>query len=255
MTQEAFQPIAVRPPSSSPFLFRIRCLVDLQLGTVAEYLRPSMLDLHGRILDVGAGESPWREWLPQGCRYQGIDIDSSSEYGMSANRKDIVYYDGKVIPFPDASFDGAICIEVLEHVERPDAFVSEISRVLKGSSLLLLSVPWSARRHHVPHDYHRFTRERLSFLLTENGFSDVQIWERGNDIGVIANKLIVLTIRLLRPSRGIHRLWTIPLAVLVAPMAVGMLLGAHVSAAIGRGSKEDPLGYFVRAVRRPTGGS
>lgn len=255
MNVEAFQPISIKPPSSNRMLFWVRCLVDLQLGSVVRYLRPSMSRLQGRILDIGAGESPWREWLPPDCQYQGIDVDNAGEYGMSPNRKDIVYYDGKIIPFPDASFDGAICIEVLEHVAKPEGFAAEISRVMKANAILLLTVPWSARRHHLPHDYHRFTRERLTLLLTENGFSDVQIWERGNDIGVIANKLIVLTIRLLRPNRGLHRLWTIPLAVLVAPMAAGMLLGAHISTAVGLGSKEDPLGYFVRAVRRPADGS
>lgn len=251
MSQERFRPIAVKPPSSNPALFWVRCLVDLQLGTIVKYLRPSISGLHGRILDVGAGESPWREWLPPGCQYQGIDVDNSHEYGMSANRKDIVYYDGKIIPYPDASFDGALCIEVLEHVERPDECIAEISRVLKGNAVLLLSVPWSARRHHLSHDYHRFTRERLELLLAENGFSEMEIHERGNDVGAIASKLVVIAIRLGRPSRAIDAIWSIPLAILIAPLAATMVTAAHVSDAIGKGSKEDPLGYFVRATRRP----
>lgn len=250
MNQETFQPIAVKSPSDNPFLFWVRCLADLQLGTIVKYLRPSISELRGRILDVGAGESPWRGWLSTECQYQGIDVDNSREYGMSANRKDIVYYDGKIIPFPDASFDGALCIEVLEHVERPDEFVAEISRVLKGSAVLLLSVPWSARRHHLPHDYHRFTRERLGLLLSENGFSEVAIRERGNDIGAIASKLVVLGIRLVRPKRVANCIWSIPFAILLAPFAVIMVVASHVSDAIGTGSKEDPLGYFVRATRR-----
>lgn len=251
MSHEAFQPISVKPPSDNPLLFRIRCYVDLQLGTIVKYLRPAMSGLRGRVLDVGAGESPWKEWLPPQCQYQGIDVSNADEYGMAADRQDVVYYDGDVIPFPDASFDGAICIEVLEHVERPDEFVAEIARVLKGNAILLLTVPWSARRHHIPHDYHRFTRERIGALLTGHGFSDVKIQERGNDIGSIASKLMVLEIRLLKPGRIADGLWSLPLAVIMAPVVAAMILAAHISDALGRGSKEDPLGYFVRATRHP----
>ena len=249
MAREMFQPTPVEPPSRNPLLFRIRCCIDLQLGTIVKYLRPSMSRLHGRILDIGAGQSPWKEWLPPDCHYQGIDVSDSSEYGMTVNRQDIVYYDGKIIPFQDASFDGAICIEVLEHVERPEGLLAEISRVLNENAVLLLSVPWSARRHHIPHDYHRFTREKLTSLLTQSGFINVEIQERGNDIGAIANKLIVLVIRLLRASRTIDGIWTIPAALILAPMTAAMLLAAHISDTLGRGSKEDPLGYFVCAVR------
>lgn len=249
MSQEAFQPISVKPPSSNPVLFWIRCQVDLQLGTIVKYLRPSMSELQGRILDVGAGESPWREWLSPHCQYQGIDVDNSAEYGMLPNRPDVMYYDGTTIPFPDASFDGALCIEVLEHVARPEEFVAEMARVLKAEAVLLLTVPWSARRHHLPHDYHRFTRERLESLFAEHSFYGLEIHERGNDISSIANKLVVLEIRLVKPRSFVDYIWTIPLALMAAPLVVAMVLAAHISNAIGKGAKEDPLGYFVRAVR------
>ncbi len=248
MNNESFKPIPVKPPSSNPFLFRVRCGVDLQLGSIAKVLRPAMSTLRGVVLDVGAGESPWREWLPPGSVYQGIDIENADDYGMR-RQPDVVYYDGKTIPFEDGRFDGAICIEVLEHVEDPVSFMAELARVLKPQATLLLTVPWSARRHHVPHDYHRFTRERLQILLERAGFRELQIRERGNDISAIANKLIVLTIRLLRPRRFAAYAWSLPLAVLVAPITAAMTVASHVSVALGMGAAEDPLGYFVSAVR------
>jgi 2-polyprenyl-3-methyl-5-hydroxy-6-metoxy-1,4-benzoquinol methylase len=160
MNTESFKPISVKPPSSNPTLFWLRCQVDLQLGSIAKPLRPAMAALRGDVLDVGAGESPWREWLPQGTAYHGVDVANADDYGMR-KQHDVIYYDGKTLPFQAARFDGAICIEVLEHVEGPEAFMAELARVLKPRSTLLLTVPWSTRRHHIPHDYHRFTRERL----------------------------------------------------------------------------------------------
>jgi SAM-dependent methyltransferase len=249
MQDEKFKPIAVSPPSANPWLFRLRCLIDLQLGTIVQYLRPGMAALSGKVLDVGAGESPWREWLPATASYQGLDVGNAGEFGMHPDRKDITYYDGTVMPFADATFDGALCIEVLEHTENPELCVAEMARVLADHAPLLLSVPWSARRHHIPHDYHRFTRERLEALLRSHGFEHIDIAERGNDVAAIASKLVVLTVRLIPRRVTVHALWTTPLALLCAPLTVTFIGAAWVSMTLGLGSREDPLGYFVRARR------
>lgn len=249
MATEKFKPISVKPPSDSPLLFKVRCWVDLQLGTIVQHLRPEMARLQGRILDVGAGESPWREWLPEACGYQGIDVANAQDYGMCANKPNVIYYDGETIPFGNATFDGAICIEVLEHTHDPQGLLAEIARVLKDGAPLLLSVPWSARRHHIPYDFHRFTRERLQQLLQTQGFVNINIRERGNDVGAIASKLVVLTLRLLKPAKFVEILWSLPLSLFVVPMAVTMTVAAHLSIFLGRGSMEDPLGYFVSARR------
>ena len=60
---ESFQPIAIRAPSDSPAMFAVRCAVDLQLLTIFQFLRTELAACRGRVLDVGAGESPWRELL------------------------------------------------------------------------------------------------------------------------------------------------------------------------------------------------
>jgi len=225
-------------------------MVDLQLLTIVRPLRPAMARLDGNVLDVGAGESPWREWLPPTARYQGIDIGNAEEFGMKQGREGITYYDGRTIPFPDASFDSAICIEVLEHVEDPDVVVREVARCLRHDATLLVTVPWSARRHHVPYDFHRFTRERLIRLFEANGFHAVEIAERGTDITAIASKLVVLSLRL-APTRSIAKsLWSLPLFIVTLPLTAGFVVAAHVAELFGLGAKEDPLGYFVKATRR-----
>ena len=106
-----------------------------------------------------------------------------------------------------------------------------------------------ARRHHIPHDFHRFTRERLASLFSDNGFSQIEIEERGSDVGVIANKLIMLNIRLLRPKASVSSIWALTLGVCCLPVTGIFLASAHVSEYFGFGSREDPLGYFVKAVR------
>jgi len=44
-----------------------------------------------------------------------------------------------VLPFADADFDAALCLEVLEHIDEPRAFLAEIRRVAPRQ--LIVSVP------------------------------------------------------------------------------------------------------------------
>ena len=245
---EAFQPVAVRPPSANRWLFLVRCLADLQLLTIFRFLVSPLSSCRGRLLDVGAGEAPWRDLLPAGTEYVGVDADLSSEFGMR-RQSNITYYEGKRIPYDDGSFDHVLCTEVLEHVADPAAFLADLKRVLRQGGTLILTVPWSARLHHLPYDYSRFTRFGLIALLNTAGFSDVTVEERGNDIAVIANKLLVLMVRLLRPRRLLNCFWTWGLAALIFPVTVVFLATAHVTLFLCAGSKEDPLGYGVIAVR------
>lgn len=245
---EAFQPISIRPPSENRVLFWVRCMVDLQLLTVFRFLVPRLGSCKGRVLDVGAGEAPWRELLPPGVEYTGVDVDMSGNFGMR-QQSGIIYYDGKKLPVDDDSFDHILCTEVLEHVPDPAAFLLDLNRVLRQGGTLILTVPWSARLHHLPYDYGRFTRFGLAALLESAGFSGVTIEERGSDITVIANKLIVVMIRLLRPHRLRDCLWTWVLGATLAPIAVGFLVAAHVALFLNTGSREDPLGYGVTALK------
>jgi SAM-dependent methyltransferase len=221
-------------------------LVDLQLATIVRFLRPALAQLPpGTVLDVGAGQAPWRGWLPAHCQYTGLDVANAGDFGMSRGA-DITYYDGKTMPFASGSFDTALCVEVLEHAPEPDALMAEIARVLKPGGQLLMTVPWSARRHHIPYDFHRFTRERLQTMLLAHGFSHIAVAERGDDIAVIANKLVVLTLRILKAVSVKNVLVTLPVGLFFGVLASVMLGIAHVSLALQLGGREDPLGYFCR---------
>lgn len=245
---ESFQPIAVRSPDDNRLLFWARCLVDLQLATIFSFLKGPLAAARGRLLDVGAGQAPWKGILAADVDYVGCDVEGADAFGMQ-RVPGIVYYDGAKLPFEDKSFDVLLCVEVLEHVPDPTKFLADLHRVLKPGGQIILTVPWSARLHHLPHDYSRFTRFGLATRLTSTGFVEIDIQERGSDIAVIANKLIVMALRLLRPKPLINAVWTLPLAALVAPMALGFVVASHLALRFGLGSKDDPLGYGVTATK------
>jgi len=229
--------------------FKLRCLFDLQLKTIVDYLEPQLVKLKGSVLDVGAGQMPWRTFVQASVNYIGVDIESAEAFGMYRS-SEIIYYDGKKLPMHSESFDYALCIEVLEHVPDPLDFLLEIKRVLRPEGTLFMTIPFSARRHHIPYDFQRFTREGLALIMNTAGFYNITIVERGNDIAVITNKLIVLIYRLIK-MRSIWRIilcW--PLLLFCAPIAAIFLCAAHLSFRFHFGSLDDPLGYAVRAQRK-----
>lgn len=247
MKNQTFQPISVKSPDKNPFLFKLRCIIDLQLKTIVDFLKVEINKLpKGKLIDVGAGESPWKCWLKDETKYTGIDIRYSNEFGMSQRNSDVILYDGNTMPLEDKTFDSAICIEVLEHAADPEFLLSEISRVLKPGAILILTVPWSARRHHIPHDYHRFTKERLEILFEKSGFKDIEILERGNDYCVVANKLIVMAIKNFKYINIKNFILNIPLIFLFSSLSVIFLLIAHISLLFENENKDDPLGYFCK---------
>jgi SAM-dependent methyltransferase len=241
---EEVKPIPIRRDSGavSRLGFALRMVLDLQLLTCTRFLRPHLQSMTGSVLDVGCGEMPFRGFLPAGHSYTGIDVAAADDFGMRQHAA-VVAFDGLKIPFPDESFDHVLCTEVLEHAEDPLALISEMHRVLRRGGTLVATVPFSARVHHAPYDFHRFTRYRLSEMFSN--FEDVAIEERGDDLAVIANKLIVVCMRLAKSTRT--SIWPLPFLILAGSAATLALAIAHLSLVIGLGSRADPLGYGVFA--------
>jgi len=96
-----------------------------------------------RVLEVGVGEGQIaarvRERYP-GAAIAGIDLpDPSLADHWRTRALPGAFADIVALPFPDASFDLVLAIEVLEHVPQPDAALREIARVAAGD--VLVSVP------------------------------------------------------------------------------------------------------------------
>ena len=206
-------------------------------------------DCGGGVIDVGAGESPWRFLLNSKCKYTGLDIANSDDFKMRSSREDITYYEGGDFPFPDKKFSAAICIETLEHVFEPKQMLAEIFRVLDDGGTLLLSVPWSARRHHIPYDFFRYTPEGLNYLLVQAGFVGIEISPRGSEAHVIANKLLIFAIGNFKAKKNVTYLLKMISTLFVMPMLGFWFLMSWINRLLGVRSDLDPLGYFAKAFK------
>lgn len=99
----------------------------------------------GRLVDVGAGNGSVikelfrRDLASEICALEisQSGVDRIKQQGGSS-LKEVQSFDGYRIPYPDKSFDTAICIHVLEHVEHERMLLREIGRVAKD---IFLEIP------------------------------------------------------------------------------------------------------------------
>lgn len=142
----------------------------------------------GNVLDFGCGSKPYESLFVNANSYIGVDIEVSGH-----NHKDSkvdYFYDGKKLPFNDASFDAIVCFEVFEHVFNIDEILAEIYRVLKPNGQLLISIPFAWDEHEIPYDFARYTSFGITHILNKNNFEVVKLTKTTTYILAVFQMLI-----------------------------------------------------------------
>jgi SAM-dependent methyltransferase len=197
--------------------------------------------LHGWVADLGAGSGPYhREIFP--CTIVALDRVVSP----------VIQVIGSVtaLPFKAAFFDGVIMTETLEHVHQPQLALAEAVRILRPHGWLYLATPQMWPLHYEPHDYFRFTRYGLTYLLEEAGLQEVTLQPLGGLSTLLftrlGEKFIKLLVNLLgwlpRPRR-----WAVA-GVLGLPVQYLLYL---LSRWLDRLTPKDVLGWAVVARKGP----
>lgn len=163
------------------------------LGDSNELFKGFPISADDSVLDIGCGAGGATLFCAnRGADVTFIDVTAQAiellraKVALSPARKGEGFVsDGIPLPVVDACMSRVIAMEVLEHVEEPAAFLSELSRVGQPGALYLLSVPdpvgENMQRGFAPSYYferpnhiHVFEREEFADLVSNAGLEIVQ---------------------------------------------------------------------------------
>ncbi len=109
-------------------------------GELATLLRRYLGPPPRRVIDVGCGLGSYgRGLLADGYDWLGVEVNPADCAELARLGLPHRQVDGRTLPFADGSFDAALCLEVLEHIDDPRSFLREVARVAPRQ--LLVSVP------------------------------------------------------------------------------------------------------------------
>src|SRR3954447_17385 len=177
--------MTVPQPSPQPLAFADE--PPWERRTILAFMREIAGELApgSRLLDVGAGEQPYRELFGH---LEYVTTDWANSVHPGARRVDIVA-PAHDLPIEEGTFDAVVCTQVLEHVADPGDVLAELFRVLRPGGRLYVTVPLTWEEHEAPYDFFRYTRFGLEHLLANAGFADVAVTARNDSFSTVAQLL------------------------------------------------------------------
>jgi SAM-dependent methyltransferase len=169
------------PPGLRRYVMHFEAAIEDAVKSFA-----ASLPAGARVLDAGAGEGSYRACFTA-QRYTGLDLgvgDAAWDYtGLD------VVGDLAALPFRDCAFDASLNVVTLEHVREPARVLTEIARTLAPGGRFLLIAPHEWEEHQQPHDYYRYTRYGLDYLLRQAGFDRIKILPVGGFFRLLSRRL------------------------------------------------------------------
>jgi SAM-dependent methyltransferase len=131
-------------------------------------------------LDVGCGTGANLERVSGLGHWTGFDAEAEAiRFCVERGHKHLCRGRAEKLPFGDGAFDGALALDILEHLDGDAEAVVELFRVLRPGSRAIISVPagpflWGTHDMALGHK-RRYTRAALGAMLTGAGFSVLRL--------------------------------------------------------------------------------
>lgn len=149
-----------------------------------------------KVIDIGCGDKLYEHYFS--AQYIGVDPFPTAKADIIAEAWNI--------PLPDASADGIILTQSLEHIQKTEMAIKEIYRLLKPGGFVLITVPQTMRVHTAPisleeapvkniptsiasvwkEDYYRFTKYGLLYLFRD--FTPISLQESRTTFSTIIHQ-------------------------------------------------------------------
>ncbi len=112
------------------------------IGFYQKYLKHILNLVPKKVLDVGCGAGQVVNFLSKnGVDAYGVEVSESSVKSNKRLEGKFSVFDGVTLPFDDNYFDVVGNFTVLEHVEKPQALLAEMVRVLKPGGKIIIACP------------------------------------------------------------------------------------------------------------------
>lgn len=127
------------------------------------------------ILDIGCGTGETLTFLKKvfpKAKLTGVDFLPEAVKYTKDRGHTAMQADATALPYPDATFDAVLLLDVIEHIKNDTAVIKEARRVLKPGGVIILTAPalafiWSAHDVGQGHE-RRYTRHMLLKLAGNN---------------------------------------------------------------------------------------
>jgi SAM-dependent methyltransferase len=134
----------------------------------------------GTLVDVGCGRGEYlRSFQARGFDVIGVDRAPSARGAGSELRVEITDIEHEAMPLLDRSVDYVYSKSVIEHLHKPDHFLTECFRVLKpGGKAVIMTPSWRHIWKVFYEDYTHvtpFTANGLADAMSVAGFVDVSV--------------------------------------------------------------------------------
>ncbi len=213
-------------------------------------IRHLALPPRARILDAGCGSGRNMVDLARYGEVTGVEISATSaEVARGRHVGEVVEGSVMEMPFPSDSFDFALCLDVIEHLEDDCGGLRELRRVLAPGGALLVTVPayqWLWSGHDEINQHHRrYSRATLQRAARESGWECARTTHFNSLLLPAAIALRALDRLHTRATESSLDLWVPP-----APLNWVLQQPLNLEAAlIGRGGRI-PVGLSLLAVLR-----
>lgn len=213
-------------------------------------VRGLQLPADARILDAGCGSGRNMVELARHGTVTGVELSQTS-VGLARAREAGEVIEGSVLemPFADDTFQLAVSLDVIEHLEDDLAALRELRRVVMPGGALLLTVPayqwlWSGHDE-INHHHRRYTRRSLQQACEQAGWQQIRTTYFNSLLLPVAIALRVLDRWSRKTTESSLDLWVPP-----APFNWLLERPLTLEAALIRGGGRIPAGLSLLAVFR-----
>ena len=212
------------------------------------------LPARARILDAGCGSGRNMLELARHGTVTGMELSPTS-VALARERGAGEVIEGSVLsmPFDSASFDLAVSLDVIEHLEDDLQALRELRRVIAPGGALLITVPayqwlWSGHDE-INHHHRRYTRHSLRAVAERAGWREARTTYFNSLLLPVAIMLRVLDRVSTKTTESSLDLW-------VPPQPLNWLLERplELEARVIGGGGRIPAGLSLLSVLRPDNG-